>query len=208
MGMKKVALDAGPMDVGSLHNVKGVQSGHTLDSADVIAKLAKACPGIHADWGGRLGLWHPRIEERQGLFYYHKHICGMDRGVLRQWPEWSACEEMVEVDMAYAITHDDMPVCMGACDEDSPLPDTALVYRSKPDRCLHLGWAELFFQLTKRNLPNIDRRFLERTFKVNLAFLDQMKCSPVSLSYQKLDQRMPGERAVDISHGKLPNASN
>lgn len=204
MGLKKVALDAGPMDVGSLENVKGRASGVTLDSADVVQKLNKQCPGIHADWGARHNLWHPRIESRQGLFYFHKHLCGMDRGVMRQWPEWSAEEELVEVPVEYALLHDDYPVCMGHVDEDSPLPDTALVFRSKPHRVQHLGWAEVFYRVLNAKLPNISRPWIEQTFKVSLAFLDQMKDAPITASYKALDQRMIGERPVNLN-AQLPD---
>ncbi len=205
MGLKKVGLDVGPMDIGSMDGGPQRRQGQTLDAAHVIEVLGKQCPGIVADRGGRHGLWHPRIETRQGLYFYHKHLCAIDRGEIRQWPEWSAEEELVEVPVEYAITHDDFPICMGACDEDSPLPDTAFVFRSKPQRCEHLGWQELFYRLLSHDLPNITRPWIERTFRVDLSPMIELGDSPVAVSFKQLDQSLVGERPVNFQNAQLPN---
>jgi hypothetical protein len=53
------------------------------------AGLLRLCPDLHFDMGGNLGLYHPRIEEWQGVFHLGRHICSMSRGVIPEYDVWA-----------------------------------------------------------------------------------------------------------------------
>lgn len=199
MGLNRIRVDQGPV-VGEISE-GAVPRGRTLDPADVIEKLAERCPGVNADWGARHNIWHPDIETKQGVFYYHRHICSMDREPLRQWPEWEVSEELVEVPIAHALLHDDLPIVLlnEHGEDDITNQDTAFVFRMKPERVKHIGWAELFYRLLAYGLPSIDRTWLERTFAVSLEWMNSMNESPLIASYNQVERRTPGERVVSLT---------
>ena len=84
----------------------GPEHGTTLDSATVERGLKELCPSLHFDMGAKLGIWHPKIQDRQGVFYNGGHICSMDRGVIPEYKLWSVSESVVEVDWAEADKDD------------------------------------------------------------------------------------------------------
>jgi len=173
----------------------------TIDSSDLITKLAERCPGIHADLGSRhADRWHPKLSERQGLFFKHKHITSMDRDRIRQWPEWDVSEELVEVPLAYALAHEDLPVISLNDKGEANITnqETAFAWRMKPERCSHVGWAEVMYRLLEAKLPGITKVWLEREFRVSLDWLAHLPHSPLTESFLQVDKRTMGERIVDI----------
>lgn len=159
-----------------------------LDSAVVIRKLEEHVPGLHADLGSRHGLWHPRQREVQGLFYFHRHICSMDRGIMRQWPEWDTKEDLVEVDVDYALLHEDFPVvAMAPGSRDASLQEgqTAYVLRRTLDRVRSVGWAEVFWQLLAKKVPGVTAPWLAATFRVPMDWISGTKISPLSMSFEE-----------------------
>jgi len=57
-----------------------VYFGHTIHESVLKRGLRELCPDVHFDMGAALGIWHPRIDEWQGIFVNGRHIGSMDRG--------------------------------------------------------------------------------------------------------------------------------
>lgn len=62
--------------------------GETLDEFHIKKTLRSMNPGMHFDMGACLNLYHPRMDEWQGVFYNGEHICAMDRGVIPEYDIW------------------------------------------------------------------------------------------------------------------------
>lgn len=63
--------------------------GKTLDVTTLKAGLKKLNSSIQFDPGGRLGIYHPRQDEWQGVYLNDKHITSMDRGpVVPEYNVW------------------------------------------------------------------------------------------------------------------------
>lgn len=141
----------------------------SINAVDFVAKLAAACPGLHADVAGRHGLWSPRQMEFQGLFYFAKHICGMDRGVMPEWPEMEWEEEMVRVPVEVAA-REDIPLfsldAVGAVDPQSA--NCGFAMRPTSQKILKVGWRDTMHKVLRAKLPGITKHFLETTFRVSL----------------------------------------
>jgi hypothetical protein len=165
--------------------------GVTLNSADIVLRLSQLVPGIHADPGGRLGFWHPDVQIKQGLYYYHKHICSMDRGNMPQWPEWETEEGLAEVPLDYAIAHSDFPVLSLKPDGSSSMheSDTAFVMRPMLSEIKCIGWAEVFWRVLKAGIPGLTPAIIAATFRVPMDWYGQLKASPLSESYQQAKSR-------------------
>jgi len=129
----------------------------------------------------------------QGLFYFHQHLCGLDRGIAPQWPVWDTEEGLQEVPLSYAVTHEDFPVLnVNACEttqDDFDAADTAFVMRAQLTDVNKIGWAEVFWRLLHFNLPGITREYLETRFNISMAWMDQMNDSPIMESYNQAEAR-------------------
>jgi hypothetical protein len=201
MGLNRVRVGDSPL-VGSITPEKGRPTGgDTLDPTVLVEELQKIDPTFHADWGARHSIWHPQQQRFKGLFLGHKHITAMDRTPMRQWPEWDVSEELVELPIDEAMLHEDMPIiALNEKGEDRiTTQETAYCWRMKPEKCSHVGWAHVFYRLLEANIHGITRGWFERTFRLNLTWLDSIQRSPMAESYAQVEQRTKGERVVDMN---------
>jgi len=164
--------------------------GLSLEAHEVVRILAEAVPGIHADPGSRRGYWHPNMDQFQGLYYYHKHLCSMDRGTIQQWPEWTTEEDLVEVPLDYALRHEDLPVLSLGEHGEAVMEEwsTACVMRPMLKEVKRIGWAEVFWQVLNANL-GLTQEWFARSFHVPMDWCGQMKKSPVAASYEEAKRR-------------------
>ncbi len=179
----KMEADLGSAETGV------TQGGLNLYMPDVQSRLDLRTAGLCFDTGSRLGLVHPYMDTRQNVRYYHKHLCSADRGTSPQWPRWSMIQDLMEVDIDYALRHDDLPVLdigpgcqygdVPYCDEG----DTALVMRPTMDDVEKIGWANMFWHLLKANIPGITTEWLASTFRVSMDWYGGMRLSPLASTW-------------------------
>lgn len=140
---------------------RNLQHGTTqIHSSDLVEKMRKRQCLISSDVGTRQGIWHPNIENRFGLMYGHKHVCGVDRGWLPQWPIWEYEEDLVEVPLQEAMLHDDFPTLTLTDGEEKIGEHThALVMRPQIVDIENMGWAEVVWKVCKARIPGLDPTF-------------------------------------------------
>lgn len=170
-----------------------MQEGRSFDSATLEQGLRELCPALHFDMGSKLGLPHPFIQDRQGVFYDGRHICSMDRGIVPEKKQWTvvtvwspgliseADEETASVrfhvippdEPGYADLYDE--VRRGRHTNFVIRPDGALVrlevwvQRKVPGRVVRVGWRHTFERLISARIPGITRKSLEMKFQVDLS---------------------------------------
>lgn len=168
------------------------QGGVWLDTSVIVDKLRQADSRFHADPGARLNIWHPDQSRMQGLYYWQKHLCSMDRGLTPQWPEWSTVAGLSEVGIDYAMTHEDFPV-LSLVDKDNMEngKGTALIERPCIDDVKRIGWAEVFWHVINHRVPGIDAHWFAKTFRVDMAWMAETAGSPLSHTFRiALDKGM------------------
>jgi len=62
--------------------------GETMHEDRLKDGLKSLNPDIHFDMGGNLDIYHPRIDDWQGVFVNGRHICSMGRGTLPEYDVW------------------------------------------------------------------------------------------------------------------------
>ena len=144
--------------------------GISLNSADVCEKLQEQCPGINFDRGGRQNLWHPQIDQIQGVFYYALHICSMDRGVMPPYPVLEVESRLAKTTVEHALKQD-IPLLSLDKFTDPKNPHIhehtfgyAMLNEHTGTR--KIGWRDTFRKLLNANLPGITKQWIEETFKV------------------------------------------
>ena len=63
--------------------------GEMKHESELKAGLRRIEPDVHFDLGAALNIWHPRIDEWQGIFIRGRHVGTMDRGLI---PEFTIFE--------------------------------------------------------------------------------------------------------------------
>lgn len=158
------------------------RKGKVLDASVIAMKLTDRCPGMNFDWGGRHNIALPRQREFQGVFYYAKHICGMDRGHVPEFPEWYCHNQLVSVPLDAAL-REDFPI-LSMDSQGNPNIDehtNAFAVRKTPQRVLKIGWRELFLRLVNARLPGITPAWLGKTFGVPMDWLKSGEEKPMKL---------------------------
>jgi hypothetical protein len=151
--------------------------------------ITAACPGLIVDPGTKLGVWHPGIQNRMGIRLAHKHICGMDRGTMHQWPEWYTEDGLVEVPFDHAVRHADFPIVqiLNEPKEGEPIfkEDTvARILKPQLSSVKTFGWAETVWWIVNANLPSLDRQFFSRELRLPMDWISQIKTSPLNRSIE------------------------
>lgn len=68
--------------------VKEFDAGVPMSEDKIKKGLRELNSSIHFDVGGRKDIYHPNIENWQGIFYNLKHLGAMDRGVVPEYTVW------------------------------------------------------------------------------------------------------------------------
>lgn len=170
-----------------------MREGRSFDSAALEQGLRELCPGLHFDMGARLGLPHPLIQDRQGVFYDGRHICSMDRGIVPEKKQWTVVRARVPGTLADIDDEDASirfhvvsPEAEGYADlvdevrrgknetmtlrADGHLVRWEIIVTRKTlGRVVRVGWRHTFERLIQANLPGITRKTLEMRFQVDLS---------------------------------------
>lgn len=164
---------------------KGTQTkrkGNFLDANDIALKLEKKCFGLHVDWGGRHNILLPRQNEFQGVFYFAKHICGMDRGYVPEFPEWLCKSSIASVPLDEAMRNDFPILSMDSKGKTNVDEHTnAFIEKKVPYRVSKVGYRELFKRLLNQKLPGITAGWLAKTFRVPMEWAAGGEEAPMSL---------------------------
>lgn len=56
--------------------------GHRIHEVDIKRGLQELNPGVNFDMGAKLGIDHPHMNVRQGVFLRGKHVGSLDRGLV------------------------------------------------------------------------------------------------------------------------------
>jgi hypothetical protein len=73
--------------VGQILNI--ADYGQPMHETVIKKGLQELNSELHFDMGDKLKIWHPRMDERQGIFLRGKHVCTMDRGNIPEFCIWS-----------------------------------------------------------------------------------------------------------------------
>jgi hypothetical protein len=76
--------------------------GQPISYETLTKGLKELCPGLHFDMAGALGMWHPLIGFRAGVFYEGAHVCSIDRGMVPEYKLWSMKEQLVPIPISEA----------------------------------------------------------------------------------------------------------
>jgi len=155
-----------------------------IDSVVFVQRLAERCPGIHVDIAGRQNIWTPRQDEFMGLFYWQKHICGMDRGIMPEHPEWEWTEEMVRVPVEVAA-RDDIPLLSldGINCPDHQMATCGFAMRPTQSKVIKVGWRDTMQRVIRASLPGLTRLWLQSTFRVDLTNISDRSPRPLRQSW-------------------------
>lgn len=153
-----------------------------LDAADVAQRLRERCPGLLFDILGNQGRWSPRQKEFQGVQYLSRHICGMDRGRMPEWPEWAVKRGLVRTSMGRAMREDLPILSFDPFAPKDPNPETAwcMSMLEVPDRIIKIGWRETFRRILDAGLPGLTKTWLEQEFRISLQWYGSPE-SPVAI---------------------------
>ena len=171
--------------------------GKPIAFETIKAGLQELCPGLHFDMGGALGMWHPQIAMRCGVYYEGRHLSPIDRGMVPEYKVWSMKTMPVAISIHEAV-RDSHPVQfreivpsseffeMGAEkalnpeDENWFFKDGKLFRRfayklaKRRDDVIKIGWRHTFEALLNahlklgRDLPGITRASLGVKFAVDM----------------------------------------
>lgn len=167
--------------------------GTPLSYERVTSGLKALSPGLHFDMGAALGMWHPYIETRAGVFYEGRHICSIDRGMIPEFKIWSVRKAPVEIPMSEiehwdgsfvnwvniqpsetARYHDAFGKAKAKDDRYKLLPSGhvreyhAYKIGTVLDRVVRVGWRHTFERILGVCVPGINRARLSKTFRVDM----------------------------------------
>jgi hypothetical protein len=169
--------------------------GVLLNMDAVAEKLNEVYRGFSQDpIGRRFDMWAPRVDELQGLFHMHKHICSMDRGLSPQWPRFTTKTGLKTVPLHYALLHEDLPVvCLPEDFKETPREELmdmnapAMVEATQIDDVKMIGWAEVLHQITV-SCPWISLGDLGRLFGVATEWAGQINGSPLTALWNEAER--------------------
>jgi hypothetical protein len=101
--------------------------GHSLQDTELKKVLQELNPGIHFDMGANLNLYHPKIEQWQGIFFNGTHASSMQRGTI---PEFNIYRQV-----------------------DERQKDGTTV--KKRGECLFIGWRTTLENLVSKRIPGV-----------------------------------------------------
>jgi hypothetical protein len=149
------------------------RAGRPLQESRVKAGLKTLNPSIFFDVGSRLGMDHPYMDYRQGVYYDgfpdgRKHVCSMDRGhafggVIIEVPVWSTINDLVEVPLE-SVVFESEEIVMPLMHK----PDYVQVKRQVRNEVILCGWRHTFDKLIAARIPGITRESLAGQFGVSL----------------------------------------
>lgn len=151
------------------------QLGTTLDETDVKNYLQECNPELHFDMGNKLGIWHPYMAFRQGVFLRGRHICSMDRQFLPEVPIWTVRQRWVRVPsqfLSWGEIADPFTIWETVTDKDGKTTRTgyASVKRKEKHKIVRVGWRHTFGRILSKNIPGVTKPGLEERFGINLDF--------------------------------------
>jgi hypothetical protein len=166
--------------------------GKQIESSVLETGLRSLQPDLHFDMGPKLGMYHPWMKTRQGVYYLGMHICSMDRGLVPEFRVWTTGPMEVPVsihDMAdeeVSLRYEILPVTTpgyldiksealsGRCVDAIVRADGQVMrlraYRTKnlPSRIVLVGWRHTFEGILQYKVPGITRQNLGTTFGVDM----------------------------------------
>lgn len=144
--------------------------GHTIEDSEIKRVLRELNPDFHFDLGGKHGIWHPRQDQLQGVFFRGQHVCSMDRGMVPEFPLWSLRKERVRVPETDVGTAEEFPSFEVKYDAQGNAHRTGFVFVSKEvkDQILFVGWRHTFRRILQKNKPGVTKAALEREFRIDL----------------------------------------
>ena len=117
--------------------------GRQISAAVLQKGIRELNSDVTFDLAGRHGVWHPRIEELQSVYYKEKHLGSMDRDT----------DECMVPEVAVYYTADEWD------DEEGKLV-------KKIQKVLKIGWRPLFNKLAGSDIPGITYETLCEKFDV------------------------------------------
>lgn len=170
--------------------------GHPLDSAVMERGLRELCSDLKFDLGGTHGLWHPRIENRMGVYYLDQHICGMDRGVVPEYKVWDTKKVVREIPWSEADREDAgigyvevLPTEPDYIDlyekglrGNDPIyfirPSDRKLFKCKAqgyvtirNRCVRVGWRHTLERILAFGVPGVTRDAVSKKLGVDMSLM-------------------------------------
>lgn len=143
--------------------------GQTIDEALIRSALIEMNGDFHFDLGAAHGIWHPQIDNRQGVFHKGAHICSMDRGMVPEVPIWTMKRERVRVPAHEVGVHDDFPSFEVQWADGKPQQTGfAFVTRPERDQIIFVGWRHTFRQIIRARVPGVTQQKIELKFGIDL----------------------------------------
>lgn len=186
-------MQAGPAQV--TPHTNRADYGHTLSYPVVEKGLQELQPGIHLDMGPKLGMEHPFMAERAGVYYEGRHICSIDRGIIPEYKVWTQIDGAVEIPITEAERYEDAVVGFVEILPENPIYHDAwdlavkghdnykIERRQDGDKLFHhrclriqkvrgrvvrVGWRHTFERLIAAKIPGITRQSLAAKFNVDM----------------------------------------
>lgn len=156
--------------------------GRMIGEQTIKDMLTNLHPGFHFDVGGNLDIPHPMMEKRQGVYFYGRHICSMDRGSTIPEAKVWACEPgYVDIPWVDIDKYDDAQICyVEIMPDDDEYEQAWLAFESKQDgfqidlngklfhyRALRLdytpayvewcGWQHTLHRILQKNIPGVTK---------------------------------------------------
>lgn len=166
--------------------------GRALSEFTIKRALVSLNPGFNFDWGGRLDIWHPYRDTKQGVFFEARHICSLDRGNIPQAPIWSTITEGVRIrreDATYSeLTEPGLIEEIEYLLDGSSRPNGWIyVKRQVKDRLLWIGWQASLRKILRENVPGVTAESLGRELGVTVDVLrDDVKALEVEETHTHL----------------------
>lgn len=151
---------------------------------DIIRKLSDVWIGVSTG----PSVWYPDADKFVPLYHFHKHISTMDRGWMNPMPTWKTTNQLLEVDLDYALAHDDQAIFRLSSQDpnffrkrpDLTKVEKALIYRPKFEDVLAVGWAEVFWRILRYGgFPGMTPGWLGHAFGVPMDWYGQSPMSPL-----------------------------
>ena len=169
------------------------QYGRSLDSSVIETGLRQLNKGFHFDVGGNLGLMHPFIEDRMGVWFEGRHLVSMDRGIVPEVKIWSRIRVVREVPWSQADREDASIQWQSVPEEPKDLYEeakakalrgndpqysmsaegtvrkmTAMAPVEIQGRVVRLGWRHTFEGIIKHGIQGAGRIEIAKQFGVDM----------------------------------------
>lgn len=169
----------------------GTDTGKVLDSAAIVTGLQELNKDLHFDLAAAIGQQHPYINDRQGVYFYGKHLCSMDRGLVPEYKLYSVTKVPVEVDWADADKegvsiryvqvlptdegYEDLEQAAKRGNDPAVQMRGSMVIRMAPvamrpmrGTVIRLGWRHTFEGVLRHDIPGVTRKSVSEKFGVDM----------------------------------------